>query len=149
MKRQLLIAAMIGFAPFILAGCDHSKTETPQLPSPGSSVHQASSHADTMTVTNSMRATLTVVPGSVSTCVKGAHIDPKVTWQRIDPAVKSTRVTVSAPGSSVQKLFATAGFGGSVNAGDWVVPGVTFHLYDADTGTDLSNYTVTALPCTH
>ena len=149
MKKQFLIVAMIGFAPFILAGCDRSQPETPRLPSPGSSAHQASSPVDTTTATSSMRATLTVIPGSVSTCVKGTHINPEVTWQRIDPAVKNTRVTVSSPGSSNEKLFATGGFGGSVKAGDWVVPGVTFHLYDADTGAALSSYTVAALPCTH
>ena len=140
MKKQLSIVALVGFTLLSLGGCDDSSSAGQQTP--------LSSSASTLTA-KPARATLTVMPGSVSNCEDGAHINPEVTWQWIDVTVKNTKVTVSSPGSADEKLFANGGFGGSARAGDWVVPGVTFHLYDADTGAALANYTVRASHCTN
>ena len=140
MKKQLSIVALAGFALLSLGGCDGSQQAGQQAPSSSSTLTLPGKTA---------RATLTVTPGSVSTCENGAHVNPEVTWQRVDTTVKNTKVTVSSPGSADEKLFASGGFGGSAKAGDWVVPGVTFHLYDADTGAALGNYTVHASPCTN
>ncbi|MBD8897663.1 hypothetical protein [Rhodanobacter sp. DHG33] len=137
MKRQALIAVMT-IVSFSVAGCGGSQQSGRQA---------SASDSGGASVQKGARATLTVTPSGVSTCNAGAHVNPEVTWQRIDVAIKNTKVTVSTPGSSDEKLFATGGFGGSAKAGDWVVPGVTFHLYDADTGGVLASYTEAALPC--
>lgn len=144
MKQQLLTTVLIGFASLLLVACGGPQSTGQQTAGQQSSAtNGALASAETKTV----RATLTVVPGGVSTCEKDAHVNPTVTWQRIDTAVKNTKVTVSSPGSSDEKLFATGGFGGSAKAGDWVVPGVVFNLYDADTGSKLASYTMLAKPC--
>lgn len=137
MKKILMIAACSGIVAFSIAGCGNKQANDQQAPS-----------ADIDTVAEKVeRATLTVVPGGVSICPDASPVEPEVTWQRIDPAVKGTRLTVSGPDGSDEKLFAIGGFGGSAKAGDWVVPGVTFHLYDADTGAALAAYTMTEVPC--
>ena len=98
----------------------------------------------------SAKATLQVVPGTVDSCEVGATIDPVVSWRRIDPAVRNTKVTVDSPGNPEPKLFSEAGFKGSASAGNWVVAGTRFHVLDADTGVELATYTVTTTkPCAH
>lgn len=139
MKKQILVATLHGFALFALAGCSGQQSTGEQGTGQQTPTAGGASKA--------VRAALTVTPGSVSTCEADTHINPVVAWQRNDVAIKKTKVTVSAPGSTDEKLFASAGFGGSTKAGDWVVPGVTFRLYDADTSAILASYTVTASPC--
>lgn len=97
----------------------------------------------------SAKATLQVVPGTVDSCEVGATIDPVVSWERIDPAVKNTKVTVDSPANPEPKLFSEAGFKGNASAGNWVVVGTRFRLFDQDTGVELASYTVTTTkPCT-
>ena len=131
MRKNRFIFALTIFIPIMLSGCGNQQP------------------ADQEKSGSANRVTLSVVPGSISACKKDARIDPVVTWQTKDTSVKNIKVTVISPGSADEKLFATGGEGGSAKAGDWVVAGVTFHLYDADTGTALTSYTVSALPCTH
>lgn len=147
MKKQLLIVALAGFASLSLVACGGAQSSGKQGNPVSSSSGGVAAAAAPATAAAAARATLTVMPGSVSSCAKDAHINPEVSWQRIDATIMSTKVTVSAPGSSEEKLFAAGGFGGSAKAGDWVVPGVTFRLYDAGSGTLLASYTVRAVPC--
>lgn len=98
--------------------------------------------AENSQVEQAEKAALQVVPGTVDNCKVGATIDPMVSWQRIDPSVKSTKVTTDNPANPQERLFAKAGFGGSAKAGNWVVAGTRFHVYDGDTGRLLASYTV-------
>lgn len=118
-----------------LIGC--SQEQSPAPASVGTKSEVAKSDA-------SPRATLQLVPGTVDSCEIDATIDPMVSWQRIDPSIQSTRVTTDNPANPKEKLFAKAGFGGSSRAGNWVVAGTRFHVYDDQTGTELVSYTVKA-----
>lgn len=123
----------------LLAGCGQ-----------GQSSDTASTTSESVKGDAVAKATLQVVPGTVDSCQPGATITPMVSWQRVDPAVKNTKVMVDSPTAPEQKLFSQAGFGGSARAGDWVVAGTRFHVLDADTGVELVSYTVTTTkPCTH
>ena len=136
MKTKALVLALVVFFPVLLSGCGSDQNGSQQAPVANSAVDAQNA-----------RATLTVSPDKVSSCEKGAHINPTVTWQRIDTSIKSTKVTVSSLGSSDEKLFSEGGFQGSAKAGDWVVPGVIFRLYDKDSGALLASHTVGTTPC--
>jgi hypothetical protein len=137
MKKSILFTAFATFASLALAGCNHSST---------TGEAKLNVAASTPTVEHAVHALLTLTPGSVSSCQKQARIDPLVKW---NVSVNKVRVTVSAPGSNDEKLFSIGGFSGSVKAGNWVVPGVTFRLYNAENGTLLATQTVKASPCTN
>jgi len=136
MKKNVLTFALGLFVPLLLAGCGNQQQN-----------NEKSAEASRPQGTRAARATLTVSPNSVSSCEKGAHIDPTVGWQRIDTSIQNLRVTVSSPGSGEEKLFSEGGYQGSAKAGDWVVAGVTFRLYDGDKGESLASYTVASAPC--
>lgn len=102
----------------------------------------ASAKTDGAKADASPRATLQLIPGTVDSCEVGATIDPVVSWHRIDPSVQSTRVTTDNPANPDEKLFAKAGFEGSSRAGNWVVAGTRFRVYDDQTGEELASYTV-------
>lgn len=109
----------------------------------------ASTVSDSVKGDKVAKATLQVVPSTVDSCDVGATIDPVVTWRRTDPAVQKTRVMVASVANPEQKLFSRAGFGGSARAGNWVVAGTKFLVFDDDTGAELASYTVTtSRPCT-
>ena len=136
MKKKICILALAAFTAVLLSACGNGEQDSRQ-------VEVAGSGASTQTG----RATLSVSPGSVSLCEKDAHIDATVTWQRIDTSIKNTKVTVNSPGSGEEKLFSEGGYEGSEKTGDWVVAGVSFRLYDADSGTPLASYTIGTTPC--
>jgi hypothetical protein len=124
-------------ASLMMAGCNQGQ------PSAGAAITQGSVKAD-----SPARATLHVAPGTVDSCEVGATIDPVITWQRADPSVQKTRVMTDSIANPEQKLFSQAGFGGSARAGNWVVAGTRFHVFDDDTGAELASYTVTTTnPC--
>lgn len=121
----------------VLVGC--GQEQSPARVSPSTTpVKAESSQAEV-----AAEASLQVVPGTIDSCVPGATIDPTVSWQRINPMVKSTKVTTDNPANPDERLFARAGFGGSARAGNWVVAGTRFHVYDDATGRALASYTVT------
>lgn len=136
-NARLLMAGML--VALVLAGCNGEQPDQKSEAAGPVSVVKYGSPA---------RASLRVVPGTVDSCAPGATIDPMVTWQRADPSVQKTRVTIDSPASPEQKLFSQAGFGGSARAGNWVVAGTRFHVYDDNTGIELISYTVTTTkPC--
>jgi len=125
------------FASAMLVGCGQEQTTTEAASS------SASVKAGSVEASLPAKAMLQVVPGTVDSCEVGATIDPIISWRRIDPLINSTRVTTDNPANPEERLFAKAGFGGSAKAGNWVVAGTKFHLYDDATGTELASYTVT------
>lgn len=131
MKGMGLLACC-ALASLMLVGCGQGQPPVDAATTSGAAKGDASA-----------KATLQVVPGTVDSCEVGATIDPVVSWQRIDPAVKNTKVTVDSPGNPESKLFSEAGFKGSASAGNWVVAGTRFRVFDADTGAELASYAVT------
>ncbi|EIL93314.1 hypothetical protein UU7_09155 [Rhodanobacter spathiphylli B39] len=133
MMSRIGVLAFGALLSVALMGC--SQEQSPAPGSMGTKTEVAKSDAPP-------RATLQLVPGTVDSCEVGATIDPVVSWQRIDPSIRSTRVTTDNPANPEEKLFAKAGFGGSSRAGNWVVAGTRFHVYDDQTGVELVSYTV-------
>lgn len=133
--KTFSVLALGVLASSMLAACGQEQT-------PGVAHSPTAAKTESSQVSQVEKATLEVVPGTVDSCELGATIDPTVSWQRIDPAVKSTKVTTDNPANPQERLFAKAGFGGSAKAGNWVVAGTRFHVYDDVTGSVLASYTV-------
>jgi len=124
-------------APIFISACGHSQNT--------SAIAQAASSGPDSGVAV---ASLSVVPGTVSACQLGTRISSLVSWDVKKPSISQVKVMVAGPGSAAPKLFSMGGFKGNAKTGDWVAAGTRFQLVDADSGTQLAAYTVTAQSCT-
>ncbi|WP_369969663.1 hypothetical protein AB8E26_05070 [Stenotrophomonas rhizophila] len=88
-------------------------------------------------------ARMVLSPGHVGACSGWETATSKITWT-VDPTkVQSTRVEVG----DKRQVFAAGGASGEGVAEGWFSAGVTFHLVDATSNSDLLTYTVEAIDC--